>query len=658
MSRRVLETLLHTVEMALVGLFFVQALRRLPGLLLNRGVLTDVPGGTGLTGVEVLCLLLMLLLPLLARTRSRSRLALPVCVVFVAVARAIPAVAPEVSGVIVSAAVIGGGLACIVLLLQRRVMHFPQMILTGLAADQIVRAAGNTLDISWTAAWSGPQLLLSALAIAATVLLARRFQEAILAEVTAQQGLVTAQGAAGIGALLFLQLTLLSLPNGIAARSAAPLQLLTPALVGATLLPLLSPIRNLGRVLLQAFYGGLRGWLWMALTALLLIIGLRLDGIAASVTLVLLQFAISLTWWWLPRPLEEGDRDNNGIALAGALLVTALLLAIDFFTVASPLNAPLFAPNGENLDLAQRMLLGIRGLGWAILLLALILTALPMTRSRLRSAWARESADGGLAPFLLMIVAILAGIAFTRPQPALEPLGGTTVRIASWNLEAGATTSEEESLEDVAQTIAASGADFVLLQNVDAGRSASYWVDQAWWLARRLGMQHGWFPTADGANGLAVLARTGLLEAGGRLAVGDGQQGGLQRAVMNLAGQRLTLYNYWPGQTPRSLEIQLGAMNSLIGSLHTQEEPALLVLAASFDGVPDDALLLPLRAANFLDPFARHGNELSWTFMEDGEKFRSDYLWFRAPLGDNGTATLDAPGYGHRLVMVEFSLAA
>lgn len=658
MARKVQETLLQTMELALVGLFFVQALRRLPGLLLNRGMLTDVPGGTGLAGAEVLSLLLMLLLPLLAHARSRSRHALPVCVSFVAVARALPALAPDVSAVVVSAAVIGGGLACMALLLQRRVMHFPQMMLLGLAADQIVRAGGNTLDISWTAAWIGPQLLLSALAVAATILLARRFQESILAEVTAQQGLLTAQGAAGLGALLFLQLTLLSLPNGIAARSGASLQLLTPALVGATLLPLLPPVRTLGRHLLQAFYGGLRGWLWMALTALLLVIGLRLEGIAAAMALVLLQFAVTLTWWWLPRPLEEGDRDYGGVALSGALLVTALLLAIDFFTVASPLNAALFAPNGADLDLAQRMLLGIRGLGWAILLLALILTALPMTRSRHRIAWARESADVGLVPLSLLVVAVLAGIALTRPQPAAEALEGTTFRIATWNLEADAKASGEYSLENVARQIAASGADFVLLQNVDAGRSAGYWVDQAWWLARRLGMQHGWFPTADGANGLAVLARAGLLETGGWLTVGDGQQGGLQRAILDFGGERLTLYNYWPGQTPRSLQLQLGAMNSLIGSLHTREEPDLLVLAASFDGVPEDALLLPLRAEDFMDPFAGPGNESAWTSMQDGEPLRSDYLWFRAPLGDVGTGLLDASGYGHRLVMVELSLAA
>ncbi len=667
MSRKVLESLLHTIELTLAGLFFVQALRRLPGLLLNRGLLTGGSGAgleesaapvAGLAAAEALFLLLMLLLPLLAHRRSRSRHALPICASFVAIARALPVLVPDVSEIVVSSAVIGGGLAFIALLLQRRVMHFPQLMLLGFAADQIVRAAGNTLDISWTTEWHGLQLLLSALAIATALLLARRFQESILSEVTAQRGLVTAQGAAGIGALLFLQLSLLSLPNGIAARSGAPLQLLTPLLVGATLLPLLPPVRDLARNLLQAFYGGLRGWLWMALIALLLIVGLRLEGMAAALALVLLQFAMSLMWWWLQRPQEEGDRDFSAIALSGALLVTALLLAIDFLTVASPLNSGLFASNGESLNLGQRMLLGIRGLGWAFLLLAVILTALPMTRSRHRIAWARESGGIGQIPFLLLLVAVLAGLVFARPQAPTQSLDATTFRVASWNLEAVVNGPPEESLESVAQTIAASGADVILLQNVDAGRSASFWVDQAWWLARRLDMQPAWFPLADGVNGLAVLARAGLQQTGGLLAVGDGRQGGLQLANLEVGGQLLTLYNYWPGQTPRNLQLQIGAMNSLIGSLHSREEPDLLLLAASLDGAPDDALLLPLRAADFQDPFAVLASEFAWTIMINGEALRSDYLWFRAPLGDNGTGILDVPGMGHRLVMIELSLAA
>ncbi|MCY4525690.1 MAG: endonuclease/exonuclease/phosphatase family protein [Anaerolineaceae bacterium] len=665
MSRKVLESLLHTIELTLVGLFFVQALRRLPGLLLNPGLLTGDGAGleestapvAGLAAAEALFLLLMLLLPLLAHVRSRSRHALPVCASFVAIARALPVLVPDVSGIVVCSAVIGGGLTFIVFLLKRRVMHFPQLMLLGFAADQVVRAAGNTLDISWTTAWNAPQLLLSALAIAAAFLLARRFQEAVLAEVTAQQGLVTAQGAAGIGALLFLQLSLLSLPNGIAARSGASLQLLTPLLVGATLLPLLSPVRDLARKLLQAFYGGLRGWLWMALIALLLIVGLRLEGMAAALALVLLQFAMSLMWWWLQRPQEEDDRDFSAIALSGALLVTALLLAIDFLTVASPLNAGLFVTNGDSVDLGQRMLLGIRGLGWAILLLAVILTALPMTRSRHRIAWTRET--GGIAwiPFLLLLVAVLAGFVFARPQVPPESLDARTFRVATWNLEAVVDGPVEESLESVAQTIAASGADIVLLQNVDAGRSASFWVDQAWWLARRLDMHHAWFPLADGVNGLAVLARAGLHMNDGLLVVGDGQQGGLQRASLDVDGEVLTLYNYWPGQTPRNLQLQIGAMNSLIGSLHNREEPEMLVLAASLDGAPDDALLLPLRAADFQDPFAVLADEFAWTVIQNGEALRSDYLWFRAPLGNKGTGILDAPGMGRRLVLIELSLA-
>lgn len=664
MSRKVLVSLLYTLEVALVGLFLVQALRHLPGLLIKRSAaaglaITPEQGSAapGQFGAELVFLLLMLALPLLAWRHVHSRMALPVCVTFIAVARALPALGIALSDLVVASAVLGGALSFIVLLLRRRVMHFPQMMLYGFAADQLVRAAGATLAISWTADWHAAQLLLSALAIVVTVLLARRFQEPVLAEVTAQQGLISARGAVGIGALLFLQLTLLSLPNAIAARSGTPLSLIAPLLIAATLLPVLPPLRNLSRALLQAFYGGLRGWLWMALIVLLLLIGLRLEALPAAIALVLLQFALSLMWWWLIRPVEEGERNLTAWLPAAALLVTALLLLVDFHTVASPLNDGAVAIEGATPTLGQRMLLGLRGMGPAILLLAVALTSLPMTRNRQRIAWKRDSAGNGPAALLFFVVAVAAGVALTSGPATPASLDRQTLRVATWNIDGGMDSSLHQDLERIAQTIEASGADVVMLQNVDAGRSSSFWVDQAYWLAHRLRMQHQFFPTAGGINGLAVLARSALPEHDGRLAAGDGRQGGLQRAALDVQGETLTLYNYWPGQAPRGLQLQIGAMNTLIGALHTRDEPERLALAASLTGAPDDALLLPLRAANFIDPFENLAPGFQWTTTLEGEPARSDFLWIRSPLTSEGTGVPEAEGYRHRLVMVEISLA-
>ena len=665
MSRKVLVSLLHTIEVALVGLFLVQALRRLPGLLFNQAFAAGQVGameaeGAGLAaenvnsgqfGSGIAVLALMLLLPLLAHRFARAREALPLCVSFLALARALPALGIDFPETWASAAVLGAGMACVVLLLQRRVMHFPQLMLFGFAADLLVRAGGNTLDISWTAAWDGVQLLLSAALVAVTVLLARRFQEPVLAEVTAQQGLITVRGAVGIGALLFLQLALLATPNAIAARSGAPLALVTPLILAATLLPLLPIVRMIARNLLQAFYGGIRGWLWMAITALLLVIGLRLEDLPAALALVLLQFAVSLMWWWLIRPQEEEDQNLSGVALLPALLVTALLLVLDLYTVAMP------SP-GANGYLLQGMLTGLQGMEAVIMLLAVVLTSLTMTRNRHRVAWARETAGNSPWNYLLVIAAVVLGIAFVRAPDLPTQQIGSTLRVASWNINAGADRFLQRDLEQTAQTILASGADVVMLQNVDAGRSASYWVDQAHWLARRLGMQQHFFPTAGGINGLALLARTNLQDAGGWLAVGDGRQGGLQRATIEVSDETLTLYNYWPGQAPRKLELQIGAMNTLIGALHNQQEPALLALAASFTGAPDDQLLLPLRAADFLDPFEALPGEIQWTTSAGEEQWRTDYLWYRSPLASNGAGALTANAQGHRLIVVELSLAA
>ena len=259
-------------------------------------------------------------------------------------------------------------------------------------------------------------MLLSALAIVLTLYLARHAREPVLAEVTAQQGLLTFWGAVGFGALLYLELSLLALPNAIAARSGTQPSLIAPLTMVATLLPLLPPVRGLARSWLQAFYGGLRGWLWMALVALLLVIGLRLDGLAAALALVLMQFAISLMWWWLLRPQEGNDRNLAWLVLLPALLVTGLLLLGNYFTIAVPPAAgftPALEQTGEQV---QRLFLGLRGMGPGLLLLSIFLAALPMTRTRHRIAWANNSGGSPLPTTLLLLAATLLAIGLTRPR--------------------------------------------------------------------------------------------------------------------------------------------------------------------------------------------------------------------------------------------------
>ncbi len=670
MSRKVLISLLQAGEVALVGLFFVQALRRLPGLLLNRGAvavrmdslnpenLATSPGmvDPALFTGELLFLLLMLALPLLAQVFQHERRALSLGVIFVAVARALPALGIGTAGSHVVAAVLGGGLACMVLLMRRRVMHFPALLIFGFAGDQLLRAAGFTMDLSWSSTWALPQLLLSAGAIVLTTWLLRRVQEPVLAEVTAQHGLLTLWGALGLGALLYLELVLLALPNAIAARSETSLTLIASLLVLATLLPLLPPARRLAHLLLQTFYGGLRGWLWLALVSLLLLIGLRLQGVAAALALILLQFVVSLMWWWLLRPAEQGDRNNNAFVLIAALLVTGLLLLGNFFTLAIPPEMNPFPAPADSGQLLQRMLRGLRGMDAALLLLAIVLAALPMTRMRSRIAWTSPAVEPFLPAALLVFLAAVLTAGLSAPRAADASLDSSTLRVASWNINAGATPYLHQDLESLAQTIQRSGADVVLLQNVDFGRSTSYWVDQANWLARRLDMQHRYFPAAGGTNGLAILARAGLQEHDAWLATGDGQQGGLQRVILDVRGDILTLYNYWPGPASHDLQLQIGTMNTLIGALHHRDEPRRLMLGASFSHPPDDQLLLPLRVANFMDPLQGHPLDRAWTTHVDGEEARTDYLWLRAPLHSTGSAALSTDTGGHRLILLEIEL--
>ena len=77
---------------------------------------------------------------------------------------------------------------------------------------------------------------------------------------------------------------------------------------------------------------------------------------------------------------------------------------------------------------------------------------------------------------------------------------------------AASTNSTTTDLEAVARTIQESGANVVLMQEVEAGRMTSFGVDQSLWLARRLGMDRRFYATNEG------LARAGgALEHADRL---------------------------------------------------------------------------------------------------------------------------------------------
>ena len=74
----------------------------------------------------------------------------------------------------------------------------------------------------------------------------------------------------------------------------------------------------------------------------------------------------------------------------------------------------------------------------------------------------------------------------------------------------------------------------------------SFGVDQALWLARRVGMDRRFYATNEGLHGLAVLSKVPIALSDGVLFTSREQQtGALQVQITPSATITVTLYNTW-----------------------------------------------------------------------------------------------------------------
>ncbi|MEO8394965.1 MAG: hypothetical protein ABI700_18355, partial [Chloroflexota bacterium] len=335
---------LTILEAGITGLFFVQAIRFLIGMLYSRfagssAVLVLQAAQTPITGpavdpalvnTEITFLLYMLALPLITLILGRFRVITVLAAVGVAMGRLLMMPLGVLTPTGAAALVLGAGLVYIAMVARYRAQTLPYMFILGFGADQLFRAVGNTLDPSISTRFLSPQIALTVAAILISIvafLAQRRRERDEENSVSPDYGLIPFWGAIGLSGLLYLELALLGLPNTIAGRADTDYTTIAPFVVAATLLPLIPAVRGRARAFIAVFDGNVRGWLWMLLIALLVVFGTRLHGIVAGVALVLAQFLVSMIWWWLVRPRGEKQRSFGGLWLILGVVLFGLLVA-------------------------------------------------------------------------------------------------------------------------------------------------------------------------------------------------------------------------------------------------------------------------------------------------------------------------------------------
>jgi hypothetical protein len=243
MQKRLVDTSsVHMLEAISVLVFLWQALRVIFSVVF--GIIYDQIFEGQLNfwlPVSNLLVIAALLAPALAGRRGwGSRLS--VAAMLAALARVALTVNDPVvrywSGLIVLAA---GGVYLAALLVEARRTALTALV-ASLALDQVLRVVGHTYDISLRAGWLPVQGVWSVAVIVIAVWLWHdRQHDAPGEHPTAGPGLM--DGLA-LGGWMFVQSSLLALPNGIARWSDGAYPVIAPVLLGLTLLPLLPPVHR------------------------------------------------------------------------------------------------------------------------------------------------------------------------------------------------------------------------------------------------------------------------------------------------------------------------------------------------------------------------------------------------------------------------------
>jgi endonuclease/exonuclease/phosphatase family metal-dependent hydrolase len=672
----------YVLEAGLIGIFFVQALRLLIGLVYSRvasaelvtaldssAIAANLPGVVQPAEVtsEMTFLVYMLALPLLTLFLGRVRWLILLAVILTAGGRILLA-ANAIGMTLAAAMVVGGSLLYMAMIIRHRAQVFPLLFVIGFAGDQMFRAVGNTLDVSLSPAYIPVQYALSAVAVVLCVLTIGR-KPAEDSAVSLDHGMMPFWGGVGLGGLLFLEITLLALPNAIAGRADTDYTTFVPLVMAATLLPIIPAVRNQARAFISAFDGSVRGWLWMLIVALLIVFGARIQGISAGIALVIAQLAVSMLWWWLVRPQGEHERNFTGLWLIGGFIVLTVLLVGDIFTYEYAFVRGLATPFDTVNTLVPALLRGFRGMGLSLLLLGVFLAALPMTQTQRRIAWPGGPASHTILG-LLVVAAASAGAAYAaRPLLITGVRDVDVIRLGTYNLHAGFNEFFHYDLEEIARTIELSGANVVLLQEVEAGRSTSFGVDQTLWLARRLRMDRRFYPTNEGLQGIAVLSNVEIVFDDGRLLTSTGLQTGLQRVQIKPDAGVVTLYNTWLGlllaspdgptleEQEQDQQVQLNEIFTIITADHPTGNFGRLVVGGTFNNTPTSPLIQQIRDAGFRDPFAGQPPARSYTLDRTNLQARVDYLWLRPPLQEISAGVMENRGSDHRMAVIELQIA-
>ena len=263
------------------------------------------------------------------------------------------------------------------------------------------------------------------------------------------------------------------------------------------------------------------------------------------------------------------------------------------------------------------------------------------------------------------IIAALALLLAVAPLTAQANASATTVKTLTFNIHHGAGTDGKLDLERVAQTIEASGAGVVGLQEVDKYFDArSNWVDQPAWLAARLKMNYvfaanlDWDPAEPGKPrrqyGTLVLSKYPIVDSRNTLLplhAGSEQRGLLETLIdvdgtpLRFADTHLTTIN--DGE-------RLEQVNAIVALMKDAPEATLLV--GDFNALPTSTEVKTL-TTHWTDTWPEKGLGLGLTSPMPLPTKRIDYQLHSSQLAPTAASVPLSFASDHLPVAATYSLS-
>jgi endonuclease/exonuclease/phosphatase family metal-dependent hydrolase len=270
-----------------------------------------------------------------------------------------------------------------------------------------------------------------------------------------------------------------------------------------------------------------------------------------------------------------------------------------------------------------------------------------------------------------MRAAILLTVFLTACASRVAPPNSpATLRVLVYNIHAGKTAAGVDNLAGIADLVRTTGADVVLLQEVDRGTRRSGNVDQPAVLAASTGYHAAFGSALDydgGKYGIAILSRWPIVaETLIHLPVNPPQQRaggsyeprGALRAILATPYGRLMALNTHLDAS-RDDKWRLQEIHVLAGlALDAGRAERLLVVGGDLNSTPESLVQKVMQRNGFRDSWSECGSGEGLTYPDDAPVKRIDYLYLTGEMRCSAARVIETGVSDHRPLLVELSLPA